>query len=553
MASPLRDTVRENRLNLTERLTVFQQVCAAVEHAHRNLVVHRDLKPSNILVSSGNKVKLLDFGIATEMESANEVTTLLSRSLTPAYASPEQINGAPLSVSTDVYSLGLVLYELLAGHLPDSKSTDHFWDVVHEGPARPSKCVVLPEIAARELAGDLDSIVLTAIREEPERRYLSVEQLSADIQRYLDGRPVLARRGSPPMSEAASCAVIACRVAAASLAMIALAATAGVAVWKMAAADRNLAAAQRDYQELRSFAQAVISNVDASSVASPTEAHRRLSETVTRSLDQLSQGRQDDEELQLQIAAAYLQLGAAQGADAHPNQGQSNAALANFQKGLRISRSQWRSNASRNSGLQLLAACQMIAPLLPDPGPAAAFLSSGIDATHELVSRYSKDAEVLNLFSNAYGIRAQRVRLTGDLPGAIEDFSRAVEIADQVLVLQPANSDALTFKEAYTGEHGTTLRMEGRLQEALEYQTKGRQIALLAFRNRPTNHTRRQAAFRLLSRCETLRALKKYPDALADAREALAELQAIANQDPSNDQAKTDLSLAYLRLGDAQS
>ena len=354
----------QNRLGVAERLTLFQQVCAAVEHAHRTLVVHRDLKPSNILVTSGRNVKLLDFGIAAELDSTAEPTTLLHRALTPAYASPEQIQGKPVTVATDVYSLGLVLYELMAGRLPHAKDADTFWSILHEEPEPPSRRATLAEVAAREIAGDLDGIVLKAIQKEPERRYLSVEQFAADIRRYREGRPVLARRRSRLYVTSRFLRRNRFNIAAASLAIVGLAATTGIAVWKWHDANHNLAEAQLDYRELRAFAQAVISNVDAGTVASPTEAQRRMSETVTQYLDRLSKRRQDDEELQLQIAGAYIQLGGSQGADTYPNEGDSNAALANFQKSYQICLRQWRAKASRNSGVRLLIACQEIAPLM---------------------------------------------------------------------------------------------------------------------------------------------------------------------------------------------
>jgi tetratricopeptide (TPR) repeat protein len=541
-----------NRSGLADRLALFQQVCEAVAHAHRSLVVHRDLKPSNILVKAGSKVKLLDFGIAAELDSADEPTTLLQRALTPAYASPEQIEGHAVTVATDVYSLGLVLYELLAGCLPYSKDADRFWTTLREAPAPPSKLATLAEVSAREIAGDLDGIVLKAIHKEPGRRYLSVEQFAADIRRFREGRPVLARRASRLYIAGRFLQRNRLNVAAASLAIMALTASAGVAVWKWRAANRNLVEAQRDYRELRSFAQAVIANVDARTVASPTEEQRRMSETVARYLDQLSRGRQDDEELQLQIAAAYVQLGVAQGGDTYPNQGDSNTALENFQKSYEICLKQWRAKTSRNSGVRLLVACQHIAPLLADPAPAAAFLSAGIDTTRVLRARFPKDKEVLTTFSNAYGVLAQRLRTAGDLPSAIEDFRKAIETAKSAVALQPDDAGALTLAEAYTGELGATLRLEGRPIDALADQMEARQIALRALAIQPANHTRRQAAFKLLKRCETLRDLKRYPEALQDARDALAELRAIAGQDSANDQAKTDLSLAYFRMGDVE-
>ena len=541
----------QNHLGLAERLAVFQQICAAVEHAHRNLVVHRDLKPSNILVAEGTRIKLLDFGIATELDYSGDPTTLMQRWLTPAYASPEQLEGKPVSVATDVYSLGVVLYELLTGCLPHSKSPNKTPRAGRRDDfVAPSGKVGLANIASREIAGDLDSIVLKAIRIAPEERYPSVGQFSADIQRHIQGRPVLARRPSPLYVAGRFLRRNRLQVAAAALAILALMATAAIAVWKWRDANRNLEEAQRDYRELRAFAQAVISNVDAKTVASPTEAERRMSETVARYLAQLSANRQNDEELQLQIAAAYLQLGSAEGADTFPNQGNTDAALANFQNGYRISLDRWRVSASRNSGVRLLQACQDIAPLLPDPAPAAAFLSEGLDATLGLLSRYPKDTEVLKTFANAFGVRAQRVRSAGDLSGAMSDFRRAIEFAKAVLALDPSNSEAMTLQEGYTGELGTTLRMTGRLEEALTIQMAAREMAVRAFRMRPANHTRRQAAFKLLSRCETLRDLKRYPEALRDAQAALAELRAIASQDNANEQAKADLSLAFVRMGD---
>jgi serine/threonine protein kinase/tetratricopeptide (TPR) repeat protein len=542
----------QKRAGLADRLALFQQVCEAVEHAHRNLVVHRDLKPSNILVTRDGQVKLLDFGIAAELDAATDSTTLMQRSLTPAYASPEQIAGRPVSVATDVYSLGLALYELLAGRLPHSHETGKFWAAGVDEPAPPSRCASLAEVSAREIAGDLDGIVLKAIQKESERRYPSVEQFASDLRRYREGRPVWARRSSRLYVASRFWRRNRLRVAVASLALMALASTAGIAVWKWRDADRNLAEEKRDYRELRAFAEAVISSVDAGTVTSPTEAQRRMSETVARSLDRLSKGRQNDEELQLQIAAAYIQLGMAEGANTYPNQGDSNAAWVNFRKAYQICLQQWRARADRNSGVRLLMAAREIGRLQADPAPAAAFLLSGIDATRELIARYPKDMEILRAFADAYGVLAQRLRSTGDLAGASANFRRAIELADRALALDPTDVGSLIHKEGYTGELGNTLRIEGHFEEALADQTQALQIARRAVELKPSNHARREAAFKQTGRCEALRELKRYPEALRDVREALATLQTLSRQDPSDDQAKSDLSLAYYRQGSVE-
>lgn len=188
---------------IRQRLGLFRSLCAAVSFAHRNLVVHRDLKPGNILVTSDDHLKLLDFGIAKLLEGQQPLVTHEGLVLmTPPYASPEQIRGEVVNTATDVYSLGVVLYELLTGRRPhQARSPEELARVIcAEEPRRPSTVELGARLRAEEpkrlrrrLADDLDTIVLTSLRKEPERRFSSVEQLSEDIRRYLEGEPVLSR------------------------------------------------------------------------------------------------------------------------------------------------------------------------------------------------------------------------------------------------------------------------------------------------------------------------------------------------------------------------
>ena len=217
-----------HKLSTEERLRLFCQVGAAVQCAHQNLIVHRDLKPSNILITEDGSPKLLDFGISKVLQPHNgsSVTQTLTRRMTPAYASPEQVKGEPVTPATDIYSLGVVLYELLTGHRPyklkQQTPAEVERAICEQEPEKPSTAVnrvetedlpdgttfsKTPEVVSasregqreklrRRLSGDLDNVVLMALQKEPERRYVSVGEFSQDIQRHLQHEPVKARRST---------------------------------------------------------------------------------------------------------------------------------------------------------------------------------------------------------------------------------------------------------------------------------------------------------------------------------------------------------------------
>jgi serine/threonine-protein kinase len=196
---PLDVHCQTHALPLERRLTLFAAVCGAVHFAHRNLVVHRDLKPANILVDAGGEPKLLDFGIAKLLDpelDGSDTTAAHGRAMTPHYASPEQVRGEPVSVASDIYSLGVILYKIITGQRPyelNAVSLDELERVIcHAQPLPPSQ--LLRSRRRPRAPRDLDNIVLMAMRKEPERRYASAQEMANDLRRCLDRRPVIARQ-----------------------------------------------------------------------------------------------------------------------------------------------------------------------------------------------------------------------------------------------------------------------------------------------------------------------------------------------------------------------
>jgi serine/threonine-protein kinase len=230
----------EQQSTLEERLRLFFGICAAVQFAHRQLVVHSDLKPSNVLVSAGGDVKLLDFGIARllgEQASGNAAPTL-DRPLTPAYAAPEQLRGEPVTTTTDVYALGCLLYELLTGERPfrlhDEPTLDQLRNVLDStGPIPPSQ-LRLPDapVPPRRLRGDLDTIVLKALKREPDRRYATVDAFAEDLKRYLAGAPIAAHRDSALYRARKFVARHWVAVAASAIGAVVLGSAIGTALWQ---------------------------------------------------------------------------------------------------------------------------------------------------------------------------------------------------------------------------------------------------------------------------------------------------------------------------------
>lgn len=300
-----------SRLDVRDVLSLFIKVAEAVSHAHRKLIIHRDLKPSNILVDSAGNPKLLDFGIAKILDSPEETRTV-ERALTPEYASPEQLRGAPQATATDIYSLGSVLYRLLTGRSPRASA------------APPG-----------DMSRDLAAILAKATRTEPEERYASVDLFIADLRAYLEHRPVQARRGNALYLARKFARRRWLPVAAGVLAFLGIAGGAIVA-------DRERAIAQRRFQQVRQLSKRLL-DLDAGirNLPGSTKARNLIVSAATEYLGGLEAETRtrrwgvpagQDMDLALEAASAYLQVARVQGVPANSNLGHFAEAAESLRK-----------------------------------------------------------------------------------------------------------------------------------------------------------------------------------------------------------------------------
>jgi tetratricopeptide (TPR) repeat protein len=317
---PLDRYADEHHLDIGERLTLFCRVCEAVEYAHQNLVVHRDLKPGNILVTAAGDVKLLDFGIARLVAPGGvEETQTSRRFMTPEYASPEQVRGEPVTTRSDVYALGVVLYRVLAGRSPyettgrTPREVEHA--ILEAEPQRPSDVAAKdgkpPEMGLR-LRGDLDAIVLRAMRKDPSSRYTSAEALRQDVLCYLEGRPVQARPGTRRYRFGRFVRRHRVSVAAGVLIVLSLLGGMGATLWQARAAARAAARAER----VKSFLVDIFDQSDPERVNADSITARQLLDAGARRIDtQLRDEPETRAEMYLVLGGIYRRLGMEERAD----------------------------------------------------------------------------------------------------------------------------------------------------------------------------------------------------------------------------------------------
>jgi len=387
---PINDFCNRSEYDLNQRLDLFRKVCSAVDFAHRNLVVHRDLKPSNILVTDNGTPKLLDFGISKILSAGSDVLSSATVTrlgvMTPSYASPEQLQKKSVTTATDVYSLGVILYELLSGHRPfEDKETDlkeiyravieidppppsALIDTIREHVASEARTAIEPELSsvvdsdasgpndktnvnrslrtnpntlgfpAQRVRGDLDKIVLKALRKESERRYSSVENLAKDIHRHQRGLPVTAR--SNTFSYRAGKYIKRNKATAIAGILIILAIIAGLitTLWQARVAQTERAKAEKRFNDVRKLANSNIFEVypEIENLEGSLKAREAILTNTLAYLDSLSQESSDDLGLMDELATAYEKVGEVQGAMANSSLGDIQAGLDTYAKAAKL-------------------------------------------------------------------------------------------------------------------------------------------------------------------------------------------------------------------------
>lgn len=461
-------------LSIAERLKLFRTVCSAVQYAHQNLVVHRDLKPGNILVTQDGNPKLLDFGISKmlnpgEDEAPKDRTLTVMRIMTPDFASPEQVRGDPITTSSDVYSLGVILYVLLTGHRPYRISSTAPHEILKaicdtdpekpstaitrfRGPshtvkieptataAGPSDSALERRRARRTLAGDLDNIVLKALRKEPERRYATVEQFSEDVRRYLEHLPVIARKDTPGYR--ASKFVMRHKTSVAAIVAVAFTLIAALLI-----TFREARIAQRRFNDVRSLANSLIFDIHDSIKDLPgsTPARKLIVDRALQYLNALAQESTNDLGLQRELATAYERVGLVQGHYLQNSLGDTQGSLVSYQKALAVRKhvdaksSDWNDRLALAQSYRLVSNQQWALGIHAD---AVQSIAAAVAISEALNNAHPKNLKILRELAFDYGIAGQNLGNLyadsgGDSAKAADSYRKAVTTDEIMLAIAP--------------------------------------------------------------------------------------------------------------------
>jgi eukaryotic-like serine/threonine-protein kinase len=579
----------EHKLNTVERLMLFLTVCAAVHAAHRNLIVHRDIKPNNILVTHDGMPRLLDFGIAKLLDTAlipseNITTAPDERPMTPAFASPEQIRGEPVTTASDVYSLGILLYQLLTGHRPyhfKSQQRQEVERVVCEvEPEKPSEIIsrVEEEISGgtsvtltpalvsktrdgelsrlrRRLAGDLDNIVLMAIRKESDRRYASVHQFAEDIQRYLSGRPVIARKDTFLYRSSKFVRRHKKGVAATLLILFSLVAGIIGTAWESHLARLQKERAERRFNDVRKLANSFMFEIhDAiENLPGATRAREMLVSKALQYLDSLAQEAGADESLKDELATAYLKVGDVQGNPFYANRGDITAALRSYQKSMALRMEIIRARpADPGARRNLAEGYGRLAEMLRASGNLAGALEAArkeLAIWEEAAKAGAWDSTNQRSLAGSYDTVGELLAETGDTGGGLDLVRKALNLLT-VLAKQDRSPEILRDLSVSYGKLGNLLWMSNQGSSAMDYYGKAAILRVQLVAQDPHNaKLQRELSLAYTAIGDSLWAGNEIAAALRNYDKARTIREELLAADPNNAQARRDLAIIHGNLG----
>ncbi len=532
-----------NELPVRKTLALFAKVCMAVAYLHRNLIVHRDLKPTNILVSEDGEPKLLDFGIAKLIYLTNDSTSTGLRMLTPEYASPEQITGGTVSTATDIYSLGAVLYRLLTRRPPHEFGRGSPEEILS---AICTREVTRPSKWTPALKGDLELVLMKALRKDPQERYPTAEQFAEDLESFLESRPIRARKGD--LAYRARKFVRRFWLPLAAAAMVIASLVAGVYI-----ANRERAIAEQRFLQVRQLANKLF-DIDAQIRNTPgnTKARQLIVSTSLEYLKRVGAETRGDKDLAMEIGGAYLQLAQIQGVPVNPNLGQ----FAEAEESLR------KADAFVESVLQI------------DPKYPRALLTSATVAHDrmavasmqnrpaESLVQARKAAEQLDRYTAAGGLGPWEIReaafMYGNVAVTFDDnhrFADTVRYARRAIEVSQPLPSAAPQRSLALGIMAVALRDSGDLDGALQAIQQSRKIEEQLLADRDKTWQRANLALALWREGSILgeRAevnLDRPTEAAQTLRKAFDIAGELVNKDPDDNHDAMFFAEIGRRLGD---